>query len=273
MEQFNRINKLNADPFSLEAQQAIEEEIRMQGVNENLEFANEYLPEVFGSVTMLYIEININKHAIQAFVDSGAQSTIMSKACAERCGIMRLVDQRYAGVAMGVGTSRIVGRIHAINLQILDKFVSCSLTILEDDKVDFLLGLDMLKRHRCCIDLDQNRLVFGDVKIDVPFLAEKDIKRGFSIAAYEEQMKMEEEKDKNKPTGTQQAGQTQAKPTNANQAQPKPATQQVGQQKPVSSEEDIVKLVNLGFTRQQATQALTICGGNAEMAASYLFNI
>jgi len=45
----------------------------------------------------------------------------MSKQCAERCGIMRLVDTRFAGMAVGVGTAKIVGKIHAYDIRVLNK--------------------------------------------------------------------------------------------------------------------------------------------------------
>jgi len=49
---------------------------------------------------------------------------------------------------MGVGTSRILGRIHSAKMQIKETFFQLSITILEDDKIEFLFGLDMLKRHQ-----------------------------------------------------------------------------------------------------------------------------
>ena len=69
-----------------------------------MDLAYEHLPEAFARVNMLYVSICINDYPIKAFVDSGAQSTIMSKSCAEKCNVMRLLDTRFAGEARGVGT-------------------------------------------------------------------------------------------------------------------------------------------------------------------------
>jgi len=48
---------------------------------------------------------------------------------------------------------------------------------LGDKNMEFLLGLDMLKRHRCSIDLAEGKLYFhGSVgRISTPFLHEKDL--------------------------------------------------------------------------------------------------
>jgi DNA damage-inducible protein 1 len=110
-------------------------------------------------------------------VDSGAQSTIISKKMAEECGLIRLLDTRFAGMAVGVGTSKILGRIHAAKMEIAGNYLPCSLTVLEDNKVDFLLGLDNLKRHQCNIDLVQNMLHLRNGEISVPFLSEGEIKK------------------------------------------------------------------------------------------------
>lgn len=51
--QQQEIERLNADPFDIGAQQKIEEAIRQQAVMENMAHALEYSPESFGRVPML----------------------------------------------------------------------------------------------------------------------------------------------------------------------------------------------------------------------------
>merc|ERR1712106_1301028 len=170
-----RIRMMNADPFDLEAQRLIAKEIEQKNIDQNMELAMEASPESFGSVIMLYINCTVNGHQVKAFVDSGAQATIMSQRAAERCNIMRLVDQRWAGIAKGVGTQKIIGRVHMAQIQIESIFLTSSFSILEDQPMDMLLGLDMLKKHQCTIDLKKNVLVIGTTGTETPFLPESEL--------------------------------------------------------------------------------------------------
>ena len=112
---------MNADPSDLEAQKKIEEMIRMKNVDENLKMAQEYLPETFMSVHMLFINLEINKQKIIGLVDTGAQMTIISEDLAKKCGVYNLIDTRYSGIAKGVGTSKILGVVHAAQLKLGEK--------------------------------------------------------------------------------------------------------------------------------------------------------
>lgn len=163
---------------SRESQRRIEEDIRQRNINHNMELAYEHLPETFTNVTMLYIHCKINGYAMKAFIDSGAQRTIISKCCAEKCGLMHLIDRRFHGEAHGVGVQRIIGRIHLAQLEIAGSFFASSFCVLEEQRIDILLGLDMLRRHQCSIDLERNRLSFKiskDQYVHAPFLSEREI--------------------------------------------------------------------------------------------------
>merc|ERR1719204_2466121 len=296
-----RIRMVNADPFDLEAQRMIAQEIEQKNIDQNMELAMEASPESFGSVIMLYINCVVNGHKIKAFVDSGAQATIMSQKAAERCNIMRLVDRRWAGITKGVGTQKILGRVHMAQLQIKDDFLSTSFSILEEQPMDMLLGLDMLKRHQCSIDLKNNLLVIGSTGSTIPFLAEGDLpdcarlsgaaadaaaQQGDedqvmrdSAKEHEDRMmadamkqsKEEEEKRKSKsgtPEGGASSGCDGASTSSAAAAAAPPVA--TPRETPVN-ENDVKTLMGYGFSRELCVEELRAKNGNVRDATAALF--
>eukprot|EP00922_Rhytidocystis_sp_ex-Travisia-forbesii_P049022 GHVS01072990.1.p1 GENE.GHVS01072990.1~~GHVS01072990.1.p1 ORF type:complete len:734 (+),score=130.61 GHVS01072990.1:126-2327(+) len=249
------------------------EEERRRLVQQNYLKALDLNPEAFCKVVMLYIDMEVNGVGFKAFVDSGAQMTIMTKRAATRANIDYLIDHRFHGLAKGVGAAPIIGRIHMAEISLSGKWqgakkegggvkgsqrsysfavdssgggggehrgrehgggvkhiqrqqseqrqqrsstvatsrkshplptrqytsnagkvtnccpseklglaeneedvtvnLFCSFTIMGDQDVDIILGLDMLMKHECVVDLRHHVLNMGDIV--VPFLAEKDI--------------------------------------------------------------------------------------------------
>ena len=67
--------RLRNNPMDEEANAYFGDKIRKRNVDEQYRQMMEEFPESMGRVLMLYIDAKVNNHPIQAFVDSGAQSS------------------------------------------------------------------------------------------------------------------------------------------------------------------------------------------------------
>lgn len=161
------------NPLTEEAQKFIAESIRNNQIRANYEMSRAYLPESVRNVCMLYIPIELHKTKLKAFIDSGAQSSLISKRCAEKCNILHFMDTNFSSIAIGLGIQKTLGRVHWIDIKVGTKKDFTSLTVIENSTIDFILGLDLLKYFKCCINLKENVLMVGEEKI--PFLDEKEI--------------------------------------------------------------------------------------------------
>ncbi|KAH3687015.1 hypothetical protein WICPIJ_002009 [Wickerhamomyces pijperi] len=269
--------RLSQDPDNPENQRRIMELIEQNNIEENMQNALENTPESFTRVDMLYVNVEINGFPIKAFVDSGAQATIISPKLAEKCNLHRLIDKRFRGIAKGVGSGEIIGRVHSAPLKIGGTFIPCSFTVLQTN-VDMLLGLDMLRRHQANIDLKNNVLKIADT--ETPFLSGKDVPNDFGV----EQLAQ----DLGNQVGTSFGGGAAANgadpkrqkvtpPAQAaaqaalNRNNPGSATSTATSSVPQPNEASITQLVGLGFSRAEAISALAQTGGNVDLAASLLF--
>ena len=246
---------------------------------------------------MLYIPVEVNGHKVKAFVDSGAQTTIMSPGCAEKCGLLRLIDKRFAGIARGVGTAKVLGRVHSAMIKIGTLFLACSFTVMEGKDVDLLLGLDMLKKHQACIDLGKNKLIIQETEVE--FLGEADIPKNDEV--YKEEPTIEGPagsrigaisgtvtqtgdpgtsaapaavtqpslSDRQSGTGTAQQHQSTTPRPGHPASGGAQGTPSISSQ-PIFPREDIEQLMGMGFGHDEVVQALEMAGGNVEMAAGLL---
>ena len=155
----------------------------------------------------------------------------MSLNSAKTCNIENIIDERFAGIAKGVGFQKIIGRVHYVQMEIEDKFLSASFEILENQDIDILIGLDFLKRHRASIDLKENCLKFNDIDMKTKFLSENELP-------------------------SQGIG-------NSTESKSKPMRDE-------SFDENVDKLVKMGFDKDKCCNILEQTGGDFNLAITIL---
>lgn len=130
-------------------------------------------PERYNNI---YIAGVVNNYKIKMIVDCGAQVTMMSMQLVQRLELEHLIDRKYRGVARGMGSAEIIGKIFACNITIgTDLVVAMDITVADiDDPVMCLIGLDFLYPNKCAINFDTNMLYTKNHQ--VPLLSSAEIK-------------------------------------------------------------------------------------------------
>lgn len=159
--------RVEQNPYDIEAQKQIEEMIRQRNVNKNMNDAFKNAPEILKTTTLLFVKVFINNVMITALVDTGAQTSVMTEEASEKCNIGYLIDKRMVGTAVGVGITKIIGKIHLTDVKFGSKIYKASFTIIEKNPsspspIEFIIGLDILKNLNCIIDLRKMVLILGD---------------------------------------------------------------------------------------------------------------
>ncbi|KAJ1985476.1 DNA damage-inducible protein 1 [Dimargaris cristalligena] len=201
---------------------------------------------------MLFINCTINRRPIKALVDSGATNSCIEPHFADTCGLTHLIDTRFEGEAVGVGTAKIIGRIHHAELVVGGRHLVCKLDVINNLPIEIIIGLDMLQRHRATIDLPAGAMILDGVSI--PFLQGHEAHWPSSDAHWR---RVPDHSIFNAPTTS---------PTR--QHAPGYSTVRVPTTSPTSrfSETTIAQIVKLGASREKAICLLTETKGNVDMA-------
>lgn len=124
----------------------------------------------------IQVMCEVNGFMVPAIIDTGAQISVMSSSCAKRCRISHDVDTRFAGRAVGVGSTDILGRINDIPLRVGPLTFNGKISVLRETAgVDFLLGRDFLRRFRSDICMRNNMLTMHvrDKVLRMPLLSRR----------------------------------------------------------------------------------------------------
>lgn len=120
-----------------------------------------------------HVACEMADRAVEMLVDTGAQSSVISMPLVRQLGLESRLDSSQQGIASGVGSARILGRLRAIPVKMGHVEFSLDFSVLGIDQPLLILGVDQMRRFRCVVDLDKQTLLFGGRDgVEVAFLPE-----------------------------------------------------------------------------------------------------
>lgn len=250
-------------------------------IHEQYQHSYTYDPESFTTSCMLYIPIRINNVPILAFVDSGAEKSILSSNFLEDLKLDKMLDKRFVGQARGVGTSNITGRLHHVMFTFDNEFLPHSLTVLDSLGSAILIGLDFMRKYKCIIDFNTNSFKITGLDVELKFLNEGQVEKYSNRVLSEEEFKeiLSSDDFKNKRKIQEDKPVSELKEDlelKKIRTDDSPELNK-GKDEPVASfvanEQYIKQLIELGFDKIKIVEALTLTNNDLDKAAELLLSL
>lgn len=96
---------------------------------------------------------------VEMMIDTGAQTSVISSSLANELSLT--IDRSHQGVAVGVGRAKVVGAVRNVVCTLGHVEFPLDFIVLDIPDKMLLLGLDLMRRYKCIVDLERDRLIFG----------------------------------------------------------------------------------------------------------------
>jgi hypothetical protein len=156
--------------------QAAEDDEQQQASRSLRDKRNEHLlenglPTSFGIEHMLFVSCTVEGRKIEMLVDSGASTSAISMKLVKKLKLEKKLDRSICGKATGVGTANIEGILSNVNCRMGHVEFLLYFLVIDTSDPWLILGLDQMRRFKCLIDIENEKLVFGGKDgVAVPFL-------------------------------------------------------------------------------------------------------
>ena len=154
---FSELPKVN----STQLLNIIEAKKKQDIITKNYIKAMEIMPELYTKSPSIHIQGSINGNSIKFLVDTGAEISIMNKSIAIACGLEKYIDERYNGKLQGVGSDKILGKVHYTEITFNWGVLPCGFTICSNNDIIPIIGIDIMNSHGIIINCKTKTLQIG----------------------------------------------------------------------------------------------------------------
>ncbi|XP_069705959.1 nuclear receptor-interacting protein 2 [Phaenicophaeus curvirostris] len=118
--------------------------------------------------SLLLIQCQCQGQVLKAAVNTGCLPNLISKSCLNQLGLEEVSAMDCGDLSLPIPT--VVGRVEHMKLQFGQETVLCSALVVDDEMLEFCIGLQTLLSLKCCIDLEEGVLRFKALSQELPFL-------------------------------------------------------------------------------------------------------